>query len=209
MPIPDQLKDGFARFRSDHFESERRVWRELAKGQKPHALIIGCADSRVDPASIFDAGPGELFIVRNVANLVPPYEPDSGHHGVSAALEFAIKVLKIDHVVVMGHKSCGGVHAAATGGAAGTEFLERWIDPLIPVREEAIAELGETDDAALSDDMELRSVKHSLDRLMGFPFIAEAVRAGEVTLHGARFGIADGELEWLQDDGTFAAVSTD
>ena len=207
--IPDQLKDGFKRFRADHFESERRVWRELAKGQKPHALIIGCADSRVDPASIFDAGPGELFIVRNVANLVPPYEPDSGHHGVSAALEFAIKVLKIDHVVVLGHKSCGGVHAAATGGAAGTEFLERWIDPLIPVREEAVAELGETDDATLSDDMELRSVRHSLDRLMAFPFIAEAVRAGEVTLHGARFGIADGELEWLGEDGKFAAVSTD
>jgi carbonic anhydrase len=209
LPIPSPLKDGFQRFRAERFETKQRIWRNLAKGQTPHALIIGCADSRVDPAAIFDAGPGELFIVRNVANLVPPYEPDGAHHGVSAALEFAVKALRVGHIVVLGHKSCGGVHAAATGSAAGTEFLERWIDPLAPVRAEAVAALGETDDATLSDDMELRSVRHSIGRLMGFPFVADAVKSGALTLHGARFGIADGDLEWLQSDGTFRSVSAE
>jgi len=206
--IPDQLKNGFASFRAERFEKKQRLWRNLAKGQKPHALIIGCADSRVDPAAIFDAGPGELFIVRNVANLVPPYEPDGAHHGVSAALEFAVKALKVEHIVVLGHKQCGGVHAAATGGAAGTQFIERWLDPLVRVRDEAVSELGpDADEETLCDDLELRSVRHSLVRLKAFPFVAEAVEAGALTLHGARFGIADGELEWLSEDGRFHPVS--
>lgn len=205
--IPPRLKDGFTRFRAERFEKKQRIWRNLAKGQKPHTLIIGCADSRVDPAAIFDAGPGELFIVRNVANLVPPYEPDGAHHGVSAALEFAVKSLKVEHIVVLGHKSCGGVHAAATGGAAGTQFIERWLDPLAPVYAETVAELGEdAGEDALCDDLELRSVRHSIERLKGFPFIAEAVQTGALALHGARFGIADGDLEWL-DDGDFRSVA--
>ncbi|MGP1273784.1 MAG: carbonic anhydrase, partial [Caulobacterales bacterium] len=194
--------------RAERFETKQRIWQKLAQGQAPHALVIGCADSRVDPAAIFDAGPGELFIVRNVANLVPPYEPDGAHHGVSAALEFAVKALGVDHIVVLGHKSCGGVHAAATGSAEGTQFIERWLDPLKPVLDEARREMGEqASHGELSDCMELRSIKRSLERLMSFPFIMQAVKDGRLGLHGARFGIADGELEWLDEDGQFMTVS--
>lgn len=208
--IPDQLKSGYAQFRAERFEKKQRIWRNLAKGQSPRVLVIGCADSRVDPAAIFNAGPGELFIVRNVANLVPPYEPDGAHHGVSAALEFAVKSLKVDHIVVLGHRQCGGVHAAATGSAAGTQFIERWLDPLAPACAEARAELGEAvSEEELCDDLELRSVRHSLKRLVGFPFVAEAVEQGRVRLHGARFGIADGVLEWMGEDGAFRPVSFD
>lgn len=208
--IPDQLKDGYARFHAERFETKQRLWRQLSKGQSPRALVIGCADSRVDPAAIFNAGPGELFIVRNVANLVPPYEPDGAHHGVSAALEFAVKSLKVDHIVVLGHRQCGGVHAAATGSAAGTQFIERWLDPLQPACCEAREALGEhVSEEDLCDDLELRSVRHSLNRLVGFPFVAEAVDEGSLCLHGARFGIADGVLEWMDADGVFRPVSFD
>lgn len=206
--IPTRLHEGFARFRAERFERKQRIWQTLAKGQSPETLVIGCADSRVDPAAIFDAGPGDLFIIRNVANLVPPYEPDSAHHGVSAALEYAVKVLKVKNVVVLGHRQCGGVHAAATGAAEDTQFVRKWLEPLAPVHAEACRELGA--DAAvedLCDDMELRSIRRSRERLMSFPFIAEAVQEGRLALHGARFGIADGELEWLNSDGRFEAVS--
>lgn len=208
--IPGQLRDGYAQFRAERFENKQRLWRQLSKGQSPRALVIGCADSRVDPAAIFNAGPGELFIVRNVANLVPPYEPDGAHHGVSAALEFAVKSLKVDHIVVLGHRQCGGVHAAATGSAAGTQFIERWLDPLAPACAEARDALGDdASEEALCDDLELRSVRHSLGRLMGFPFVADAVAVGSLCLHGARFGIADGVLEWMDEDGVFRPVSFD
>jgi len=208
--IPGQLRDGYAQFRAEHFENKQRLWRRLSMGQSPKALVIGCADSRVDPAAIFNAGPGELFIVRNVANLVPPYEPDGAHHGVSAALEFAVKSLQVDHIVVLGHRLCSGVKAAATGSACGTQFIERWLDPLQPACIEARDALG--DDAgedALCDDLELRSVRHSLARLIGFPFVAEAVEHGRLCLHGARFGIADGVLEWMDEDSVFRPVSFD
>jgi len=172
--------------------------------------VIGCADSRVDPAAIFNAGPGELFIVRNVANLVPPYEPDGAHHGVSAALEFAVKSLQVDHIVVLGHRLCIGVKAAATGSACGTQFIERWLDPLQPACAEARDALGETaSEETLCDDLELRSVRHSLARLIGFPFVADAVERGRLCLHGARFGIADGVLEWMDEDSVFRPVSFD
>jgi carbonic anhydrase len=208
--IPDQLKDGYAQFRAERFETKQRLWRQLSKGQSPKALVIGCADSRVDPAAIFNAGPGELFIVRNVANLVPPYEPDGAHHGVSAALEFAVKSLDVDHIVVLGHRLCSGVKAAATGSACGTQFIERWLDPLQPACAEARHALGETaSEEDLCDDLELRSVRHSLVRLTGFPFVADAVADGSLCLHGARFGIADGVLEWMDDDGVFRPVSYD
>lgn len=205
--IPAPLRDGFARFRAERFERKQRIWRELAKGQSPHTLVLGCADSRVDPAAIFDAGPGELFIIRNVANLVPPYQPDGAHHGVSAALEFAVKVLKVQNILVLGHKQCGGVHAAATDGARGTQFIEKWLEPLGEVADEARAHVGaQAEVEHLCDDLELRSVRHSLERLLAFPFVADAVKEGGLALHGARFGIADGVLEWLQPDGSFAPV---
>ncbi|WP_429910551.1 carbonic anhydrase [Glycocaulis sp.] len=205
--IPTRLHEGFARFRAERFERKQRIWQNLAKGQSPETLVIGCADSRVDPAAIFDAGPGELFIIRNVANLVPPYEPDSAHHGVSAALEYAVKVLKVKNVVVLGHRQCGGVEAAATGAAGDTQFVRKWLDPLASVLAETRRELGEDADTGhVCDAMELRSIKRSLERLLSFPFIAEAVQSGSLVLHGARFGIADGELEWLNADGRFEIV---
>src|SRR5688572_25730179 len=132
MQGPGNLLEGYRRFRSQRYELERTRWRELAEGQSPRAIVIACCDSRADPATIFDTDPGEIFVVRNVANLVPPYEANGGRHGVSAALEFGITQLKVPEIVVMGHERCGGIEAALTGcfhGAAAGEggFVHRWM----------------------------------------------------------------------------------
>ncbi|MGE3303344.1 MAG: carbonic anhydrase [Hyphomonadaceae bacterium] len=168
----------------------------LAQGQKPETLVIACADSRVDPSSIFDAGPGELFVIRNVANLVPPFEQGEGLHGTSAALEYAVQVLKVRNILVLGHADCGGVRTAlAPERRAATMFIGDWIALL----DAAIARLpaalkGRPARAAL----ERESIRLSLERLMSFPFVAQAVQRGKLTLYGGVFGVADGHLELLE-----------
>jgi carbonic anhydrase len=200
----DRLIAGYREFRKSRWPAERARYADLAEnGQKPRALVIACSDSRSDPATIFNAGPGELFVIRNVAAIVPPYEIDSAHHGTSAAIAFAVLNLNVSEILVMGHAQCGGVAAALDHSISdGVPFLKTWIDLLAP----AVDAVSAHADAHAA--LERESVKLSLERLMEFPFIAERVRAGSLSLHGARFGIADGKLEIL-DPKTATFVTVD
>jgi len=198
------LLGGYQRFRAGRYESERRRWESLAGGQSPAVMIIGCCDSRVDPATIFDTVPGQAFILRNVANLVPPFEQGSGLHGVSAALEFGVTKLDVKHIVVMGHGACGGIAAALGGhGDPDRNFIDRWIALLDPPLERVRA--SDPDDPQRA--LELEGVKTSLDNLRSFPFVAEREAAGELQLHGCHFAIAEGRL-WELDEATgeFGAI---
>ena len=192
------LIEGYRRFRERNWGSQRERWAELAEGQSPKVMVIACSDSRVDPSQIFDARPGEIFVVRNVANLVPPFEPDSAYHGVSAALEFAVTQLQVEELVVMGHGFCGGCAAALTGqfddAAHGAgHFIAHWIDMLNDARKEIRARHPKLDRAAFQE-MEMEGVKLSLRNLRTFPWVREREEAGELKLHGAYFAIADGIL---------------
>jgi carbonic anhydrase len=183
--------------------AQRERWRHLAEGQSPKVMIIACSDSRVDPAQIFDVGPGEIFVVRNVANLVPPYEPDQNYHGVSAALEFAVTQLQVEEIIIMGHGSCGGCAAALTGQFNGAElgeggFIAHWIHMLDEARDKVLAEHSTLDGEAFRA-MELESVRISLRNLRTFPWVREREEAGTLMLHGAFFAIADGELHLLDE----------
>ena len=192
---------GYRRFRGRRWPELAALYRKLAAGQSPRLLVIACSDSRVDPSTIFDSPPGELFIVRNVANLVPPYEPDAGYHGASAAIEFAVTRLKVETILVLGHAHCGGVAAALDGGAPGA-FIGRWLDLLAPAR----ARLSgvEADPHAA---LEYESIRVSLANLGTFPFIRAAMAAGTLTLAGARFGVSDGVLEVMdQESGEFSPI---
>ena len=197
------LIDGYRRFRQHGWNGQRGRWAELAEGQSPKVMVIACSDSRVDPAQIFDARPGEIFVVRNVANLVPPFEPDSAYHGVSAALEFAVTQLEVDEIVVMGHGFCGGCAAALTGqfddAAHGAgHFIAHWIDMLRPARMRIRASHPEMDRAAFLA-MELAGVCLSLRNLRTFPWVSEREAAGSLTLHGAYFSIDEGVLHVLDE----------
>jgi carbonic anhydrase len=192
---------GYQQFRRDVWPSAKDQYKALAKGQKPHTLVISCSDSRVDPATIFTAEPGELFVVRNVASVVPPYETYGGHHGVSAAIAFAVVNLDVERVVVLGHEDCGGVAAAMADDAYNlpTPFLSQWVSLLAP----AIHKCGGGDHVAV----EMESIRLSLGRLMTFPFIAERVAAGRLKLYGAHFRISDGTLTLLDSESdTFQPV---
>lgn len=207
--MPTDLSDGFNRFRAELYPRQHRLYESLSdKGQKPHTIVIACCDSRVDPAQVFDARPGELFVVRNVANIVPPCEIDGAHHGVSAALEFAVRKLEVPNILVLGHRQCGGVNACVCGEHDPESlFIDQWIEPISDALADAKAELPETNDIErLSERTELYSIRRSMERLMSYPFIAERVEAGRLKIHGARFGIADGELEWLTVDNDFTQV---
>lgn len=202
----DDLIQGYQRFRETAWPERKQVFEQLAaRGQQPETLVIACSDSRVDPQMIFDAGPGQMFIVRNVANLVPPYEPDSRYHGTSAAIEFAVRVLKVRHVVVMGHAQCGGVHALLQGAPPGAEdFVAGWMKIAEPARR--MAQDADLPEAERQRFCEQCCVKLSLSNLGSFPWVAERVAGGELTLHGAYFGVATGRLERLGEDGNFSVV---
>jgi carbonic anhydrase len=196
------LIEGYQRFREHGWAEQRARWAELAEGQRPRVMVIACSDSRVDPAQIFDVSPGEIFVVRNVANLVPPFETSAGHHGVSAALEFAVTQLEVPEVVVMGHGACGGVKASlvrafrdARPGEGG--FIADWVHLLDTARDKVVAAHGTTDEAAHA--LELEGVKLSLANLRTFPFVAEREKAGTLRLRGAYFAIADGVLHVLDE----------
>lgn len=203
------LIDGYRRFRDREWQEERDRWSELAEGQSPKVMVIACSDSRVDPATIFDARPGEMFVVRNIGNLVPPFEPDQNYHGVSAALEFAVTQLEVDELVVMGHGFCGGCAAALTGqfddaGHGQGHFIAHWIEMLADAREKIRAAHPTLDRQAFLE-MELEGVRLSLRNLMGFPWIRERVESGRLTLHGTYFAISDGVLHVLDEaTGAFA-----
>jgi carbonic anhydrase len=200
----DRLIAGYHRFHEYDWGRQRARWAELAEGQSPKTLVIACSDSRVDPTRIFDVSPGELFVVRNIANLVPPFELSKGYHGVSAALEFAVTQLKVPEIVVMGHGSCGGVGASlnhAFEGAPRGEggFIAEWVSLLDEARDRVVAELGRGPEAVRA--LEYECVKVSLANLRTFPGIPEREAAGTLRLRGAYFAIAEGVL-YLLDPAT-------
>ena len=196
IKFPKHLIEGYQTFAAQRLPTEQSRYRELSeRGQSPAVMLIGCSDSRVSPEVIFDAGPGELFVVRNVANLVPTFQPDENAHGVSAALEYAVQVLKIKHIVVMGHAQCGGIKAFIDDSAplSPGDFIGKWMAMFIKP-----GEIVEQRERETMQDFTVRIEKaaifRSLENLMTFPFVRTRVERGEMELHGAYFGVAEGSL---------------
>ena len=200
----DDLIAGYRRFRSGTWPDERARFEELSRlGQHPRALVIACSDSRTDPQMVFNAAPGELFVIRNVANLAPPYGPDDQPHGSSAAIEFAVRSLKVGQIVVLGHAMCGGIKALLDGVPAEvSDFVGQWVRIAEPARRRAMRTAPEQ----RHDFCERESVRLSLDNLMTFPWIEAAVLAGELKLYGCFFDIRSGILERLGEDGIFRPI---
>lgn len=197
------LIEGYRRFRDTGWSQRLERWAQLRDGQTPQTMIIGCSDSRVDPSQIFDVDPGEIFVVRNVAAMVPPFETTPGHHGVSAALEFAVEFLLVRQIVVLGHGMCGGCQAALTQSMRGTDpgkggFIADWIDLLDDARDAVVARYG-TDGPDAQRAMEFAGVRVSLNNLRTFPNIAAREQAGTLRLYGAFFAISDGILHLLDE----------
>jgi carbonic anhydrase len=208
--LPQRLIEGYEAFRSGRLVAEQDRYRELAEhGQSPEIMVVGCCDSRVSPEVIFDARPGELFVVRNVANLVPPYSPDGAYHGVSAALEFAVGALRVKHIVVLGHALCGGVRAFAEDREplSPGDFIGKWMSLIAPAAEK----LGPRGDMLASDylvRLEQASIANTLENLLTFPRLRKLIERGSVALHGAYFGVATGELSVLDpQSGTFVPAA--
>ncbi len=196
------LLAGYRRFRASQSGSEQKRWQELAEGQAPRAVIVACSDSRADPAIIFDTDPGEIFVVRNIANLVPPYEQGGGRHGVSAALEFAVTQLNVPEIMVMGHERCGGIYAALTGcfhdapvGEGG--FVAAWMSQIDSPAQAIAKEHGTGADAQRI--LEEVAIRQSLANLRTFPFVADREKKGTLKLLGCHFSIREGEL-WVLDE---------
>ena len=196
ITFPKTLLDGYRAFRTQRLPTEQSRYRELSeRGQSPEVMVIGCCDSRVSPEVIFDAKPGELFVVRNIANLVPVYAPDGGAHGVSAALEFAVQVLGVKHIVVLGHAQCGGIRAFIDKIAplSPGDFIGRWMSMFVKPGEIVEQRQHETmQDFATR--IEKAAVLRSLENLMTFPYVQILVECGKLKLHGAYFGVAEGSL---------------
>ncbi len=212
MPEFAQLLEGYRRFRATGYPAQKERYDELAeKGQSPKLMVIACSDSRVDPAQIFDVHPGEIFVVRNVAALVPPFETTPGLHGVSAALEYAVNVLEVKQIVVMGHGMCGGCKAALTQELSGSAkgeggFVADWIALLDEARK-PVAEQHGVEGRPAERAMELAAVKVSLANLRTFPCVKDREDAGAVTLRGTFFAISEGVLHVLDcDTGEFVAA---
>lgn len=205
--LPDELQRGYAHFRAGRYETEAQRYEELARaGQQPKIMVIACCDSRAAPEMVFGARPGELFVVRNVANLVPPYAPDGRHHSTSAALEFAVLQLEVRHIVVMGHGRCGGI-AAVLGDAAPLsrgDFIGSWMASVRDVAELVPADLPQ---AERQMRVERVAIEHSLANLRTFPWLRGREEQGKLALHGAWFDIASGELAAYDEQGrTWAPV---
>jgi carbonic anhydrase len=205
MPEFAALVEGYKRFRANSYVDQKARFDQLAtEGQAPPVMIVSCCDSRVDPATIFDTVPGQVFALRNVANLVPPFETGGGLHGVSAAIEFGVLGLGVKHIVVLGHAQCGGIKAALQSSDLNSYargFVHDWMDIIKDARDGVIANPPANPQVALEHD----AIKVSLKNLRSFPFIAEREERGELKLHGAYFGIADGELQVLDEEsGEFA-----
>ncbi len=199
--FPERLLTGYRSFMSGRYSDERERYRSLAEaGQNPHTLVVACCDSRAAPETIFDCGPGELFVVRNVANMVPPYEPDGQYHATSAAIEFAVQALKIDNIVIMGHGRCGGIKAALDPDMeplSPGDFIGKWMGLVRPAADQIqsndLMTPGERQTA-----LERVSIRNSIGNLRTFPYVRDLEEQGRLMLHGAWFDISTGEL-WLMD----------
>jgi carbonic anhydrase len=200
----DKLLAGYHQFRDTYYRENKAFIDELmARGQAPKAMMIACSDSRIDPSLKFGVAPGDMFIVRNVANLVPPFEPDSAAHGTSAALEFAVRALEVEHVIVMGHARCGGIKALLEQPQAG-DFVAAWMKIAKPAREKALA--SSSDPAEAQRCCEQESVRVSLRNLMTFPWVREAVEKGKLQIHGWYFDLTTGALYVLNKQDKFVAA---
>lgn len=197
----ETLLGGYRRFMATDFARNVERYRVLERrGQAPKVMVIACADSRADPATIFDTGPGEIFVVRNVANVVPRYLPDGQPHGVSAALEFAVRGLGVTDIVVLGHARCGGVQALlqdSDPGFVGGEFVAPWMARVREILDRVMSTSAGHDIDTILARMEEENVRHGLANLLTFPWIAAPVGAGRLRLHGMHFGIAEGRLAVL------------
>jgi carbonic anhydrase len=192
-----QLIQGFQRFREQHFEKHDTLYQQLVtEGQTPQVLVVACCDSRVDPALVFDCDPGDLFVIRNVANLVPPLEEHSGHHGTTAAIEYGVSTLGVKHIVVLGHAHCGGIDSLVKTGGVGTpgSYIDDWMSLVESARAEVIAELPHAPIEEQERACEQRAILVSLENLKTFPWIRERVEDGSLMLHGWYFDIEHGQL---------------
>jgi len=190
-----QLIDGFAAFTNKRYRSDDPFVGLVESGQSPRIVLVACSDSRVDPSLTLDCDPGDLFVIRNVGALVPPYERDSAYHGTSAALEFAVRNLKVEHVVVMGHALCGGINALVEGRTDDHDgFIRRWVSLAEPALGRAKEQCGGNGKPELARCCELESVKLSLDNLLTFPWLRERVEAGNLRMHGWYFDMPNGQL---------------
>ncbi|MHA1599933.1 MAG: carbonic anhydrase [Alphaproteobacteria bacterium] len=195
-----KLFEGYCKFRSESFQPQREIFETLAQqGQHPHTMVIGCCDSRVDPSAVFSAGLGELFVLRNVANLIPPHEPHGDFHGTSAAIDFAVNGLGVSDIVILGHAGCGGIKAYLDGmyepDRGGGIFIQKWMSLLKAARGTVIANNPDQAPDVLQRELEQAGVVSSLGNLMSFAFVAERVAAGSLAVHGAYFDIASGDLQ--------------
>jgi Carbonic anhydrase len=203
----EALIAGYRRFRHERWPEAHAEYEALAaEGQRPHTLVIACSDSRADPALVFDAAPGELFVIRNVANLVPPYQPDGRLHGVSSALEFGVKVLEVERILVMGHAQCGGVNAMVNGTPdICNDFLGPWV-------EQGRERVRRVCEHVSADEVEVRTeeaiVRLSLDNLQTYPWISDRIADGRLAISGVHFGIANGILTSMRGPGAFEPVES-
>lgn len=192
----NKLIEGYKRFHDNYFVADDQLFTELNQGQNPNTLVIACSDSRVDPAIIMDSKPGDLFVIRNVANLVPPYEVGGGNHGVSAALEFGVRYLGVKHVIVLGHQHCGGIKALVSGmpvNAPG-EFIQSWVNIAQSAKQRVLEEMPHASAEQHMCACEQASILVSLENLCTFPWIKQAVQDGKLNLHGWYFDIENGTL---------------
>ncbi len=212
--LPSELVNGYEAFLGGRFVDEQARFKRLAeRGQKPRILLIGCSDSRVSPEVIFDAAPGEIFVVRNVANLIPPYAPNDDLHGTSAALEFGVLALEVEHIVVMGHALCGGIHAYVRNQADPShpplspgDFIGKWITLIEPAAARLGPQTGPIENYV--ESLAHQSVIQGIANLRSFPYIKAREDAGQLKLHGAYFGVADGHLLALDEvTGRFLPVA--
>ncbi|MBI3480265.1 MAG: carbonic anhydrase [Nitrosomonadales bacterium] len=185
---------GFRRFHDKYFSAGHDLFAQLQQGQRPKALIVACSDSRVDPALLTGAEPGDMFVVRNVANLVPPYEPGGSYASVPAALEFAVRSLEVEHIIVLGHAQCGGINALMNSEGLGGEFIGKWVSIAQRARERVLAELPGKPSATQAHACEQASILVSLENLLTYPWIAERVETGRMQLHGWYFDMETGSL---------------
>ncbi len=203
MKFPMKLLNGYANFRAGRYTEEAERYKKLGEGlQKPTTMIIACCDSRAAPETIFDAGPGEIFVMRNVANLVPPYAPDGKHHATSAAMEFAVLALEVKNIVVMGHGRCGGIRAVVDGSGplSSGDFIGKWMSDVQDVADAVRQDHNHDHGHDLQTAVEHASVEHSLANLRTFPWLRLRENKGELTVNGAWFDIALGELHVYDED---------
>ncbi|MES3037388.1 MAG: carbonic anhydrase [Bdellovibrionota bacterium] len=194
-----RLARGFRKFREKYFELDHSVYREkLSSGQSPKTLIIGCSDSRVDPAILSNSAPGEIFVVRNVANLVPPYDVTGGFHGVSAAIEFAVLDLKVETVIILGHRQCGGIRALMLNQTRPDGYVSRWMSIATAAKHRVLDKYRDADPDTLCRHGETESIIDSIKNIKSFPFVREAIKERDLTVLGIYFDIEKGEL-WEYD----------